>query len=318
MPDGIQTALGLVTLLVAAEWLVRGAVWVALVSGMKPMTVGLTLVAFGTSAPELVVSLNAAIDGEGDLAVGTVLGSNLANILLVIGIAAAVRPITGGKTSRFEFSFMLVMAMLAIIPLALPSEIVPRWLGMVMILNLVIFTWWLLILEKRGRSHAPIDVPPTPAHRGLGYGALHILLLILGAVGLQFGGDWLVTGASGLAVEWGMSKALVGMTIVAIGTSLPELATSAIAAAKGHPELSIGNVVGSNIFNVGMVLGITSVIRPLPMTMAEHGPALFTGLVGTLLLIYLLRIRKFVPRTVGCLFLIGYAGFLTLEVLRKH
>lgn len=307
----LHTILGLAVLILGAELLVRGAVWIALALGVRPMTVGLTLVAFGTSAPELVVSLDAAALGKPGIALGTVLGSNLANILLIVGLAAAVKAIRI-KPDRLECNYLLLAAALTALPLAFDDRI-ERWMGIVMLVMLLVFTAQLLRREQRSRGYARSgDAVLAFTAGGL---AAHILLAALGVLGLKVGGDLLVAGASEVALQLGMGEAVVGMTIVAIGTSLPELATSVLAAQKGHPEICIGNVMGSNVFNVGMVLGVTATVFPLAAPWAETGPPVLAGAIAAALLVFLQRTTGGIQRAVGFSFLLGYAGYLTLEVL---
>ena len=308
---------GLVTLLVAAEFLVRGAAWLALALGLRPLTVGLTVVAFGTSAPELVVTLTAAFEGQTELALGTVFGSNLANILLVIGISALVKPILTNPTHGLEIGFFVLVALLPTVPLCFGMNLDAPW-GAVFLALLVAFLFGILGRERRtrGDNAAALDLDGVPKEAPVVNAKsvlVHVGILLVGCAGLHFGSQWLVSGASAIALDFGMSETLVGMSVVAVGTSLPELATSALAAKRGHPELALGNVLGSNVFNVGMVLGITSVVAPLPVSMAEHGLLIFGGLGATLALVACLTIKRGVPRVIGLLFLLSYAALVFLQ-----
>jgi cation:H+ antiporter len=302
---------GLLTLVVGADLLVRGAVWIALSLGMSRMAVGLTLVAMGTSMPELMVSLTAARMGSSEIAMANVIGSNVANTLLIIGAAAAVCPIKL-RVRWYELVFMLLATALAAVPFVLGAEI-SRPIAGTMVAMLVLFCGQLL---RRERAHASTQVE-QPRHRGtLGGWLVHLLLLGFGFALLAYGAEWLVDGAVAIASSLGLSQAVIGMTIVAIGTSLPELATSTVAALRKQPEIAIGNVVGSNIFNVGAVLGVAGLIKPFPVDTAALGPLLVATAVSAILLVAVLRLCRGVPRWWGVLFLIAYVGFLANEVRR--
>jgi len=315
MNPWVQIALGLVALVVGADLMVRGAVWVALRAGLSKMVVGLTLVAFGTSAPELVVSITAAMRDQSDTALGTVLGSNLANIGLIIGVSATIKAIgvVGGRIA-FESNYLLAATALTIPPF-LFFDGIGRAYAAVMVGLIVLFTLHILVRQRAQtrRQTTSTREPGTP----LGW-AINIALILIGGVGLMYGGDWLPTGAATLAEQWGMPRYLVSMLIVGVGTSLPELATSALAAAKGHPEISLGNVIGSNIFNIGMVLGITGLIHPLAITdSAAQAPSMIVGVVFAVALVALLRGAGQVPRLAGVGLLVAYGAVMTWEVLRS-
>jgi cation:H+ antiporter len=304
---------GLVALVIGADLLVRGAVWIALSIGMSYMAVGLTLVAMGTSMPELMVSLTAAEKGSSEIAMANVIGSNVANVLLIVGIAAAVCAIRL-QVRWFELVFMLIATALACLPFVFGAEM-SRPIAGAMVVMLVLFCGLLL---RRERVHAA-TADPAPTHRTTAAGwALHLLLLGLGLVLLAYGAEWLVDGAVAVATTMGLSQAVVGMTIVAIGTSLPELATSTVAALRKQPGIAIGNVVGSNIFNVGAVLGVAALIKPFPVDTAALGPLIVVTVLSAVAFVAVLRIFRGVPRSVGLLFLLAYVAFLVREVMRSQ
>jgi cation:H+ antiporter len=308
----LAIAAGLVALVVGADLLVRGAVWIALSIGMSHMAVGLTLVAMGTSMPELMVSLTAARMGSSEIAMANVIGSNVANVLLIVGTAAAVCAVKL-HVRWFELLFMLLATALACLPFVLDAEM-SRPIAGSMVVMLVLFCG---LLMRRERAHATTPGRP-PTHRATAVGwLLNVLFLVLGFLLLAYGAEWLVDGAVVVAKSLGLSQAVIGMTIVAIGTSLPELATSIVAAVRKQPEIAIGNVVGSNIFNVGAVLGIAALIRPFPVETVALGPLIVVTVLSAVALVAVLRICKGVPRVVGFLFLICYFGFLTREVMRS-
>lgn len=300
---------GLLCLVVGADLLVRGAVWVALVLGMSRMAVGLTLVAMGTSMPELLVSFTAARTGHSEIAMANVIGSNTANVFLIVGIAAAICAIHL-RVQWLELVYLLVATMLAGLPFLIDGG-VTRLLAAAMVLMVVVFCGQLLVRE-RCTARAAVD-PPPPA-TVLGW-LLHLLLLAAGLALLVYGAEWLVEGAVVLARGWGMSEAVIGMTIIAIGTSLPELATSVVAAKKCQPEIAVGNVIGSNIFNVGAVLGIAGLLQPFPVDRDSLGRLMIATAISALALVLVLRLRHGVSRTVGVLFLLAYAAFLAIEVV---
>lgn len=305
---------GLVGLVVGADLLVRGAVWIALSLGMSHMAVGLTLVAMGTSMPELMVSLTAARVGSSEIAMANVIGSNVANVLLIVGAAAAVCAIRL-QVRWFELLFMLVATALACVPFVVGGEL-SRPVAATMVGMLVLFCGQLLRRERADKRL--VDDPDAPHQATLLGWLLHVALLGLGFVLLAQGAEWLVDGAVAVATSLGLSQAVIGMTIVAIGTSLPELATSTVAALRQQPEIAIGNVVGSNIFNVGAVLGVAGLIRPFPVDTVALGPLIIATAVSAVALVAVLRVWRGVPRAMGFVFLAAYAVFLTREVVRSH
>jgi cation:H+ antiporter len=315
MSDWLLIAAGLTTLVVAAELLVRGSVWIALQLGVTPLVVGLTLVAFGTSAPELVVSLDAALQGNSGIATGNVFGSNVANIGLILGLAAAISPIAQhGSTVRFELVFLLAITLLT--PgLALIGNQLYQWEGALLFLLLV---WFTVQLIRRGRTDPegaqdlPLEV--TAERRSRLGTAMHLLFIGAGLAGLFYGAGWLVDGATGIARAYGISDIVIGLTIVAVGTSLPELATSAVAAVRGESGIAVGNVIGSNVFNLCSVLGVTAIVRPLPVDWRDNGPSIAAGLLLTLLLAFTLLRRHGVSRPFGILLLGLYAAFVAITL----
>ncbi len=304
---------GLVTLVVGAEVLVRGAVWIALAVGMSRMAVGLTLVSIGTSLPELLVTLKAA-DGAGDnanLGIANVLGSNLANVLLIIGVAATIRAIHT-KTRWLELGYMLLLSGLACVPFVTGARL-DRWLSGLMLAVLALFLYQLLARERVANKLLEDEVAPKTTLAGW---VINSALLAAGFLMLKYGADWLVGGASQVASDLGMTKTMIGATVVAVGTSMPELATSAVAALRGQPEICIGNVVGSNIFNIGAVLGGAGLLRPFafdadPLMLVTIGVATASALA----LVVVLRKSGGVPRSVGLLFLLAYGGYMTYAVI---
>jgi len=244
---------GLVGLFLGGEALLRGAVGVAQAARLSPLVIGLTVVGFGTSTPELLVSLKAALDGAPDIALGNIVGSNIANILLILGISALVWPITvADKALRRDGIVMLGAAVALFAVVAFGS--LGRVTGIALVLALITYLW---IALRQPRQDADTAVAPDRPLWASG------LWVALGLVGLMLGAKYLVDGAVIMARDFGVSEAFIGLTIVAVGTSLPELATSLVAALRKQSDIALGNIIGSNIFNILGILGVTAAITPI-------------------------------------------------------
>ncbi|MGD9789059.1 MAG: calcium/sodium antiporter [Phycisphaerales bacterium] len=257
----VYLLLGLVVLVVGAECFVRGAAALATRIGISSLVVGLTVVAFGTSAPELAVSLSAVSRGAPDLAVGNAVGSNIFNILFILGVTALVRPlIVHQKLVRVDVPIMIV-ASLALWLMAMDRRI-NAIEGAALVLGIIAYTSLAIWMAKRETKaikdeyQESSNAAPSSSRLGIA------LFLILGIAGIIFGARWLVQGATGIAKVLGISDVIIGLTIVAAGTSLPEVATSVVAAIRGHRDIAVGNVVGSNIFNILCIIGITGIASP--------------------------------------------------------
>jgi len=269
-------AVGLALLFVGGEALVRGASALALRLGLSPLAVGLTVVAFGTSTPELVVSLDAALAGAHDIAIGNVVGSNIANLTLILGIAMLVGPaVVQAKTVRIDAPLVVVVSLWLL--LILLDARVTRFEGLVLFLALVVFTGLTLAQSRRESRVVRKEFADAiePVMRSM---TASFALVLLGLVGLVLGGRWFLEAAIQLARFAGMSESVIGLTIVAVGTSLPELVTSVVAALKGHGDIAVGNVLGSNLFNSLGILGVTASVVPLQVTI---GWATLWLMVGT-------------------------------------
>lgn len=266
---------GVAVLYFGAEWLVRGSARLAAAMGVHPIVVGLTVVSFGTSAPELVVSLVAALDGKGDIAVGNVLGSNLANIGLILGLTALVKPINvDARLLRREVPLMLAITLI-LYPLILDHGL-GRLDGFGLVCVLVIY---LVLMFKRGGGPEPQlleEIGVTVEATRPGPRLRDLTLVLAGCLALVLGARAIVTSAQTIAEALGISQLVIGLTVIAIGTSLPELATSVVAALRGQSDIAIGNVIGSNIFNVAAILGITASVTPIavnPSVLTRELPA---------------------------------------------
>ncbi len=307
MADWLLVLVGLVLLFFGAEALVRGAATMALRLGLSSLVVGLTVVAFGTSAPEMVVSLQAAISGQGDIAVGNVVGSNIFNIGVILGLTALICPIpVHRQITRLDGPIALGVALL--LPVCFSGGQLGRIEGAALVLALLLYTWMNVVLARREGPSASTDVE-VPAVKG--HFLLDVALVVVGLVLLVAGSNFLVDGAVSLARRFGVSEAVIGLTIVAAGTSLPELATSLVAAWRKQPDMAVGNVVGSNIFNLLGNLGLASLVAPLSAP-GISGLDLAVMIFFSVLILPLLYTGRVLHRLEGALLLILYAGYILI------
>jgi cation:H+ antiporter len=309
---------GFILLIKGADFLVNGASSLARRFNISDLVIGLTIVAFGTSTPELFVNLFASFKGNTDIAIGNVLGSNIANILLILGVSAVIYPLTvtkGTVWKEIPFSLLaiLVLGVLAndrLIDKSNSSALL-RAGGLVFLFFFIIFLYYSGSIAKRIEGME--ELVPSKQY-GL---AKSLLWVMFGLVGLTLGGKWIVDGAVQLARRFGMSQSLVGLTIVAVGTSLPELATSAMAAYKRNVEIAVGNVVGSNIFNIFFVLSASSIIKPLPFKETNNIDIGTVILAELLLFAFMFTGRKrLLDRWEGIVFLSLYAAYIIFLVVQ--
>lgn len=314
--DVVMLLGGGVLLYFGAEWLVGGASGLARSMGVPQLLVGLTVVAYGTSAPEVVVGVKAALAGSGDIALGNVVGSNIANLGLILGVSALFKPAkVAGSLARREVP-VLVGSALAV-PFVLLDGVVSRLEGAALLFAAAAYSVWMVRSARRvnvaeaAQTAAQIEDAadragaPKPSGRGR-----QVLTAIAGLAFLVLGGSLFVDGASGLARTWGLSERLIGLTIVAVGTSLPELATSVIAAWRGASDIAVGNVVGSNIFNALLCLGSAALIAPLSVPLASVSFDLGVMVLLTLAGAVMMRRERTISRGEGALFVAAYVGFL--------
>jgi cation:H+ antiporter len=253
---------GLVMLVAGAEWLVRGASALAAALGVSPLVIGLTVVAFGTSAPELSVSLGAALAGESDLALGNVIGSNIANILLIVGLSATVAPLlVSTQLIRREVPVMVGVS-LAVVVMSLDGQI-GRLDGALLVIGIAVYVFESIRESRQAQATSIANGDVAPRRMQGRRLALEGLRAVTGLAVLMIGTEGVVGGATAMAAALGVGELLIGLTIVAIGTSLPEAATSIVATLRGERDMAIGNAVGSNIFNLLSILGLTALVRPI-------------------------------------------------------
>tara|TARA_R110000868_G_scaffold274763_1_gene534409 strand:+ start:843 stop:1763 length:921 start_codon:yes stop_codon:yes gene_type:complete len=300
--DYVFVMAGLIGLFFGGEALVRGSVGIARRMAVPPLLIGLTVVGFGTSTPELLVSVDAALRGVPDIAVGNIIGSNLANILLIVGVSALVWPIRiSGATLRRDTGVMMA-ATLMLIPVLAPGEIA-RLSGLVLFAGLVMYLSWAYLRPGEVEPTAETDAPP-PSN------LVSLVWVFAGLIALMVGARMLVDGAVAIARGYGVSEAFIGLTIVAIGTSLPELATSLIAALRRQSEIAIGNIIGSNIFNILGILGVTAMVTPIPVASRFLGFDLPILIVASLVLTGLLVTRPAIGRGIGAIMLASYVAYI--------
>ena len=306
----IYVILGLVALIIGGEILVRGASSIALRFKITPFVVGMTVVAFGTSAPELLVSLRAALDGSPDISIGNVVGSNIANIALVLGATAIVYPIGVYRNSlRIDWPILMIASLLfyAFI-LNLKLE---WWEGVIFVTILAVFTLWMIKKSraqglKREELNTEIIAQDTKAQKIL----IAVLLVIGGCLLLVFGADWLVKGAKNIARSFEVSERVISLSMVAIGTSLPELATSIMAALKKQTDIAIGNILGSNLFNILSILGITSIVEEIQVNETILQSDIFWMLGLSAILLPLMLTKRSINQIEGAFLLLTYSAYL--------
>lgn len=301
---------GLLLLVLGGDYLVKASVGLSFKLNISKMVIGMTVVSFATSAPELLVSLQAALDGSPAIAINNVVGSNIANIALVLGVTALIGPIAIDKSFyKLNWPVMVVFSLLLYYFLWNDNKL-DTIEGGILLVGLIVF---LVVLIKTSKENEALDEVDDKLAT-VGYPKI-LGWLVLGGVALYFGSDWLVDGAIDLATNIGVSKAVISVTVIAIGTSVPELAASVIAALKGEKAISIGNLIGSNIFNIASVLGLTSMIKNIPVTEPQIlTNDIFWMLAITIGLLPLILLpKKFVvTRFKGVLLLAAYAVFIYL------
>ena len=308
--------IGFVFLIKGADFLVEGSSSIAKRVGISDIVIGLTIVSFGTSAPELLVNVLASFKGNTDISIGNVLGSNIANILLILGVAALIYPLKIKKATTWKEIPLNLMAVLVLLFMAndifidkTDVSVISRSDGLILLIFFALFMHYTVGLAKATKEKHN-DHKKHPVWKAVG-------MTVVGIIGLAYGGEWVVGGAVAVAQNFGLSEAMIGLTIIAIGTSLPELATSAVAAFKRKSDIAIGNVVGSNLFNIFWVLGLSAVIKPLPFN-----PMINTDILVLLGATFLLFISCFtfkryqIYRIEGGIFLLIYIAYIVFLIIR--
>jgi cation:H+ antiporter len=316
MMDFLLTVLGLGILLVGGELTLRGAIGLAKLLGVSAAMIGLTVVAFGTSAPELVVSLEATLDGSPDIAIGNVIGSNIANILLVLGVGALIAPLIcdPGAVRRDGTAMMASMVLLVVLGL---TGVINAWQGALMIVALIGFITWSYRVDRRnGTAVAELHAREVEETTGVPTATWLVLLyLVLGLVALVGGAKLLVDGAIGVARAAGISESVIALSLVAVGTSLPELAATAVAACRRHTDVAVGNVLGSNLFNVMLILGTASMVAPMPIAEEFVRVDLWVMLGAGIVLLPVMITGWKISRNEGILLLMLYVAYIASMVM---
>ena len=299
---------GAVLLYFGAEWLVKGSSNLALRFGVPSLVVGLTVVAFGTSAPEMVVSIKSGLEGLGGLAIGNVVGSNIFNIAVILGLSALVRPLRVNVQVLKVDTPIMVLAMIVMFVL-MRDGIVGRWEAFLLFVAVVVYSSLTICLGKKSQRQMP-RAEENSLRVELKHSVwMDIVLIGMGFGGLVLGSNLFVNGAVALAVAFKVSPAVIGLTIVAMGTSLPELATSIVASARKQEDIAVGNIIGSNIFNILAILGVSGMLTPLQAQGVGTVDLLF--MLGTgILLLPMMGARFRLGRLEGAFFLIIYCGYL--------
>lgn len=316
----ILFVVGFIILVKGADMLVSGASSLATRLGVSALVVGLTIVAFGTSAPELIVNLLASLQGNTDIAIGNILGSNIVNILLILGICAVMYPLTVGKGTTWKEIPFALLAVVMLGCLALDQmlggadlSVISMGDGMVLIGFFAVFLYYIFAISSAGDAAVVSEADTVPVQSL----SRSLILIMIGLAGLVIGGKWIVDGAIVFATALGVSESLIGLTIVAVGTSLPELATSVAAVYRRNIDIAVGNIVGSNIFNIFWILGISAVITPLPFSEQFTFDLLVTFGATLLLFLALFVGRKHtIERWQGVLFIVFYIAYVVYLIGR--
>ena len=319
MLDTVFLVGGLALILLGANGLTDGAAAVAKRFQISDLVIGLTIVAFGTSAPELVISAMAAMGGSAEMAIGNVVGSNVFNVLMIIGVTALVMPIKVGESTLSKEIPLVILASFVLAFMANDimldgntSNVISRIDGLVLLGFFLIFLRYTFAIARNGNSEEEGEkIKEMPIWKS-------ILFIIGGLAGLVFGGQWFVDGASGIASSLGVSESIIGLTIVALGTSLPELATSVTAALKKNSGIAIGNVIGSNLFNVFFVLGCSATISPLPMGGINNVD--MAVLIGSAILFWLVGWffkKRTITRIEGALLVVCYIAYTAFLISQQ-
>lgn len=317
MLDYLILALGLAGLVIAGDALVRGAVGLAERFGIPPLIIGLTIVALGTSAPELMVSIQAAFDDAADIAVGNIVGSNIANVLLVLGVPALIAATPCDQMGLKRSTVFMIGASLLFAAFAFTGQLV-FWHGLVFLALLVVFlAGSYMSARKAGAGGSTSELETIDGVEGVPHSLWAALaFLVVGVIGLPLAADATVDSASSIARSLGVPEVIIGLTIIAIGTSLPELVTTVMAALKGQVDVGVGNVIGSNVFNILFILGATASVTTLPIAEQILRFDIWVMLASSALLLPLVLMKMTIGRKIGLAFLALYAIYLGLLIAK--
>ena len=304
MTQVLFLVIGFVLLVKGADWFVEGAASIADKFGIPQIVIGLTIVAMGTSAPEAAVSISAALKGSAEITIGNVIGSNILNVLIILGLTAVVRTIFVQRTTIYYEIPMVIGVTALLVVMGLLNNVVSRLEGVILMGCMVVYMMYLLRLAKRGTiENEELDAYAEKSSMGK-----LIFLVIVGVAAIVWGSDIAVNAATSIARIFGMSERFIGLTIVALGTSLPELVTSVTAALKGNSDIAVGNIVGSNLFNIMFVVGITAIITPVVYAPAFKIDSIVAIAAVVLLWLCVFR-RQNLNRFHGILMLACYGGY---------
>lgn len=311
-----QLVAGFLFLIKGADFLVDGSSSIAKRYKVSNLVIGLTIVAFGTSAPELIVNVVSSMQGQNGLAIGNILGSNISNVLLVLGITAMIHPLEVKKNTVFKEMPLNLLATLAVFVLAndllidkVGFSLLSRADGIILLFFFAIFLYYTFSIAKEERDvRDGIDIYSLKKSS---------IFVLLGIAGLSFGGDWVISGATSIAKSFGISELITGLTILAVGTSLPELVTSIVAATKKNVDIAVGNIVGSNIFNLLWIFGVSSIISPIEFSLESNVDLLIV--IGTSLLLFWALFSgksRVIEKFEGTLFVMLYVAYIFSLFLR--
>lgn len=312
----ILLIIGFLFLIKGADIFVEGSSSIAKSLKISPMLIGLTIVAFGTSSPEAAVSINAAIKGSNEIVIANIVGSSIFNIMVVLGVVAVIKKININHITILKELPFLLLASLVLYVLSLDhfleghgENLITRSDGIILLAFFLIYMYYIIETAFKSKEDYGEDIKTMSLYRS-------ILFLILGILAILVGGKWVVISSTKIALSLGMSETLVGLTIVAIGTSLPELTTSIVAAYKGESDIAVGNVIGSNIFNILLVLGITTVIKPIAIENSFFLDMVYL-LFGTVAILVFSISRKSISRFEGALLTLSYIGYMVYIIIRN-
>ena len=310
----VLLVIGFVALILGANWLVDGATSVGIRAKLSPLIIGLTIVAFGTSLPELIINVFSCIRGSSGLAIGNIVGSNIMNILLILGVAAVIYPIDVSRVSirRDIPAGFIATAALFVFANYTWGSLTVNWIEGLLLLVMAA-GYLFLTMKKNDSTGTDVEVIQLPMPWGK-----TILYLIIGILGLYLGGELVSNNAQTIAKAWGMSEAMIGLTVVAMATSLPELITSIVAATKKNSGIAIGNVLGSNILNIFIVLGISGLITPLEFDKQMNHTLYFLFGANALMLLFVFTGKGTkISRLEGSLLLLAYVGFMVFTIMAQ-